>query len=142
MPENKEVYVLSDPLEEPTDELLRRILGEKYGWLEQIYLHAMPSNSNVTVEWKYYKDARQWLGRLLNRKDTICWIGILENAFRVTFYFNARHEHWIDTSNLPPEVRQEWKKTIGKKFRPISVLMEKSDDIELVKQLADLKIEK
>jgi hypothetical protein len=139
MAEPKEEYILTNPSEEPSDELLRIILGEKSGWLQQVYQDAMATGSGVTIVWKYYHDVRQWLCRLMNKKETICWIGILENTFRVTFYFSSRFESLIESSDLPAEVKEAWRQTGEKKFRPISVLMEKPGDIELVKQLIRLK---
>lgn len=139
---DKEVFVLSDPFAEPSEETLEEILGDKYGWLQQLRSYAMPPGSQVTETWKYYNDVKQWLSRFRHHKETICWIGILEGTFRVTFYFGSKCEHIIDASALPMEVKEAWHETRDKHFRPISVLMTESADLELAKQLTDLKMQK
>ena len=138
--ENKEVFVLSDPDKEPEQELLKKLLADRWFWLNSVLDHARTRRKAITEEWKYYQDARQWLFRITSKKETICWIGILHETFRITFYFSRKYETAIEKSDLPEIIKESWRQTEGKTFRPVSIKMEQEEDIDLACKLIDLKL--
>ncbi len=135
----KEVFILSDPFAEPTDEHLARVLGNKHEWWKTICAYAYSNHANVTEVWKFYNDVNQWLFRLQHRKETLFWIGVLEGTFRISFYFSSKYEPMIEASELPEEVKEAWRQTKGSKFRPVSIKMSNREEVEVACQLTDLK---
>lgn len=137
----KEIFILTDPLVEPTRESLSQVLGEKEAWWIQIRAYAMDEYPGITEIWRYYNDGKQWLYRLMLKKKTICWMAVMAGTFRVTFYFGQKAGSLILASNLPDHVKQDF--TDGPsygKIKAISVKMEERSDVELVLQLVDLKV--
>ena len=102
MPEN-ELLVLTDKLTLPTPELLSSILGEKSLWWDQIVNSVKADYKEVSEVWRYYNDGKQWLFRLMQKKKTICWIGVLKDTFKVSFYYGDKAESLIESSDLPDQ---------------------------------------
>ncbi len=137
----KETFILSDPMTEPTREFLAAVLQEKYRWWLEICDHVTVSYSHVTEVWKYYNDGKQWLYRLMQKKNTIFWIAVMAGTFRVTLYFPKKAEELIAGSALPDPVKAGFlaARSCGQ-IRPITLRMERASDVELVKQLVALKL--
>ena len=135
----KETFILADPTIEPTPERLQAILGPKYGWFTIICDHATDRYPQVNGTWRYYNDGKQWLFRLIKKKDTLFWTAVLAETFRITFYFPASMDTEIEASVLPEEVKELWRETSGSKFRHISLRMEHEDQVETACRLVDLK---
>lgn len=136
----KEDYILNDPLTQPTEELINQILGEKYDWLQQIIGHVRQKNHQAEGQWKYYNDVKQWLFRMMKKKDTIFWMALLPGTARITFYFPGSAEHLIIESNLPDKIKKMYLDTLDKKFHPISLTLDQIDNVSIICGLADLKI--
>jgi hypothetical protein len=138
----KEIFLLNDPFTEPTDKYLKDVLKDKYEWLQTIRKYTLDNHGKATEEWKYYNDVKQWLFRLKYKKETICWIGILPDTFRITFYFGNKFETVIDQSDLPESIKSEYMKTREQHYRPISLIMNELTDIVIVCKLIELKLSK
>lgn len=138
---NKEIFILSDPMVEPTPEFLKEVLKEKYDWWLEIRDHVTGSYPHVTEVWKYYNDGKQWLYRLMQKKNTIFWLAVMADTYRITFYFPKKAEALISGSGLPEQIRTDFltAHSYGQ-IRPISLKMERASDMELVRQLVALKL--
>jgi hypothetical protein len=137
----KETFILPDPMVEPTEEFLSAVLGEKYAWWQQIRDHATGNYRDVTELWKYYNDGKQWLYRLMQKKNTICWIAVMADTFRITFYFGLKATPIIEASALPDPIKADF--TTGKlygKIKAISIKMKEKADVTTACQLVDLKM--
>lgn len=137
----KEIFVFTDPSVEPSIELLSEVLGEKLTWWMHIRAYAIDNYPHVTEVWRYYNDGKQWLYRMLQKKNTIFWMTVVVDTFKVTFYFGQKAIPVIMESTLPEEVKQEFltNPSFGK-IKYISVRMADTSDVELVLQLVDLKV--
>lgn len=137
----KEVFILSDPMVEPSWEFLREVLGEKYNWWMEIRDHVTGTYPHITEVWKYYNDGKQWLYRLMQKKNTIFWLAVMVDSYRITFYFPKKAEGVISSSDLPEKVKSDFltARSYGQ-IRPISQRMESASDVELVTQLVALKL--
>ena len=139
---DNEVFILTDPFVEPTDDFLEKVLKDKFEWLKTIRKYAAENHQDVVEEWKYYNDVKQWLFRLKHKNETVCWIGILSDTFRITFYFGAKYEKLIEESDLPEKVKNEYRLTRDQKFRPISIRLGQLTDVVVACKLIDLKFVK
>lgn len=137
----KEISPLSDPGITPTEAFLEEVLNQKYDWLREICQYAITNHRQVSSSWQYYNDGKQWLYRLLFRKKTIFWLSVVQDTFRITFYFSGKAEPAILSSSLPEAVKSAYLETRGNKFRAISIRMQNPEEIILACQLIDLKIQ-
>ena len=133
--------VLSDESVQPTEELIFSIIGDKALLWKQTMSYLYENNRDITETWKYYKDGKSWLFRTLKKKSTIFWIRILEDTFRIAFWFADRLEPVIIQSDLPASLKKEYENARRfNKSRSIYIDMQDSGDLQNVKKLIDLKI--
>lgn len=133
--------VLSDETEVPNDELVFSIIGDKELIWKKTMAYLYDNNNDISEVWKYYKDGKSWLFRTIKKKKTIFWIKILDDTFRIAFWFANRLEPIILESKLPKSIKEEYQnaKTFNKS-RSIYIDVQDSKDFENIKTLIDLKI--
>jgi hypothetical protein len=133
--------ILKDKDIYPSDEVIFSIISNKRIVWETIMGYAH-ENYPVTIgEWKYYNDGKQWLFRLLLKKKTIFWISLVEDTFRITFYFGGKAESLIIESTLSENVKKEFlTREFSGPFRPVTIKIKDISDFDDVRKLIDLKI--
>lgn len=72
---------------EPTDEVLASVLGDVYGIYTEFISSITAEPLNLIPEWKYYKDARAWLCKIVFKRKTVSWMSVWTGALTVTTYF-------------------------------------------------------
>lgn len=133
--------ILNDKLVKPNDDLIFSIIGDRQLLWKQTMSYLYDNNKDVSEEWKYYNDGKSWFFRALKKKKTVFWIGILEDTFRISFWFAEKLEPIILQSNLPENFKSDYKNAKAfNKSRCIYVDMKDADDFENIKKLIDLKL--
>jgi hypothetical protein len=139
--EEKEKLVLTDKNVVPGDDLIFSILGDKKILWLKIMRYAHDNYKEITEEWRYYNDGKQWLFKMQQKKKTIFWIGILKDTFRITFYFGDKAEPLIENSDLPQGIKDDFR--ITKRFgslRAITTRMSGPSDLDNIFRLIDIKL--
>jgi hypothetical protein len=132
--------VLTDPTIQPTDELIFGIIGDNSVYWEKLVDYLYEKHLNISEEWRYYNDGKAWLYKAVRKKQTLYWIGVIKDTFRVTFYFGDKAEPVILESTLPDSIKEEFKN--GKRYsqiRAISIEVRSDDDFTNVVKLLELK---
>ena len=136
-----ETNILSDESVRPTDELVFSIIGDRELLWKQTMSYLYDNNNDISEAWKYYKDGKSWLFRALKKKKTIFWIRLVDDTFRIAFWFAEKLEPIIVQSELPDRLKEEYKSAKSfNKSRCIYIDMQDSGDLQNVKKLIDLKI--
>jgi hypothetical protein len=135
-----EPLVLSDKSVYPDDDLIFSIIGNNSVYWKKLMtsIHEIyPASEEV---WKYYNDGKNWLFRVILKKKTLFWIGVLKDTFRITFYFGDKAELAIAQSTLPEQIKTSFKdgRRYGK-LRGITIKVKSQDDIDNALILAALK---
>ena len=136
-----EPIVLTDPNVQPTEELIFSIIGENRVFWEKIVDHLYENHADITEEWRFYNDGKVWLYRALRKKNTIYWIGVQKDTFRVSFWISEKAIPMIESSDLPERIKEEYRN--AKPFnhsRCVTVIMVSDEDLENVIKLIDLKL--
>jgi len=134
-----EKMVLSDKSVIPTDDYIFSLIGDKKFHWQSIMSYAS-ENYNDTGSWNFYNDGKQWLFKLVNKKKTIFWSGILTGTFRITFYFGDKVEPLLAASDLPEKIKDEFKS--AKRYgavRAISLVINDLMDVGNVIKLIVIK---
>ena len=137
----KEILALSDKKIIPTDEYIFSIIGEKKILWQAIMQYLADNHKEASGTWNYYNDGKQWLFKMVRKKKTIFWATILENTFKITFYFGDKAELLIVNSDLPQNIKDSF--LTGKRYgkiRAISLKMNDLSDVEIVKKVIQIKI--
>jgi len=132
-----EPIVLTDPNVRPTEELIFSIIGENSVYWEQLVDYLYDKHFDIAEEWRFYKS---WLYRALRKKNTLYWIGVIKDTFRVSFWFGDKAEPVLLASTLAENIKEEFKnaKRYGK-LRAISIEMRTDEDLDNVLKLIELK---
>jgi len=125
----------------PDDNLVFGIIGDKSALWQDLMKQMHLKYPDIQELWNYYNDGKNWLFRMMRKKKTIFWIGILPDTFRITFYFGDKAESLIESSDLPASMKADFKngKRYGK-IRAISIEVAGAEDIENARKVADIKI--
>ncbi len=135
-----EKLVLGDKSVYPSDEILSSIFGDKMIIWQKIISYVKDNYKDITEEWRYYIDGKQWLFKMQQKKKTIFWAGVLKDTFRITFYFGNKAEPVIEGSNLPQKIKNNFRD--AKRFgtlRPISTIVGGGKDLDNILKLIDVK---
>ncbi|MEI8112243.1 MAG: DUF3788 family protein [Bacteroidia bacterium] len=136
-----EPIVLTDPNVEPNSDLIFSIIGDKYNYWQKIIDYLYENHQDITEEWRFYNDGKSWLYRTLRKKNTIYWIGIQKDTFRVSFWLSEKALPMIEASSLPDRIKEEYRN--AKPFnhsRCVTVIMNLDGDFENVLKLIELKL--
>lgn len=131
---------LSDKNILPTEDYIFSIIGEKRIFWQTIMNYLSITFKDIAGSWNYYNDGKQWLFKSVWKKKTILWAAILDNTFRITFWFGDKAEPVIEMSDLPQTIKDNFK--IAKKYgsiRSASIIIKDNTDVDNVLKLIDIK---
>jgi len=132
--------ILNDPSVYPTNEVIFSHIGE-YNVLWQRFLEgvhqAYPGSEEI---WRFYNDGKSWLFRFVLKKKTLCWIGLFNNTFRITFYFSDKATALIEAGSLPETLKDNYRNgPYFGKIKAITILVETDSDIDHALALAGIR---
>jgi len=140
MAEN-EKPVLGDKNIFPSDEFIQSIIGDKIISWQKLIRYVKDNYRDITEEWRYYNDGRQWLFKMQQKKKTIFWASILKDTFRITFYFSNKAESVIEESTVPQRIKDDFRNAprFGA-LRPITTIVNENQDLDNIIKLIDVKV--
>jgi hypothetical protein len=135
-----EPLVLTDKSVYPSDDLIFSIIGNNSVYWKEFLSAIRESFPDSEEVWKYYHDGKSWLFRVILKKKTLFWIGVLEDTFRITFYFGDKAEPVIEKSSLPEEIKTAFKngRHYGK-LRAITLKVQGREDVDNALIVAGIK---
>ena len=134
--------VLDAPEEFPTDDVLCQHLGRAMASWKALMTFIAEHESNLSGEWRYYRDGKRWLYMATYKKLTLCWATVSRGRFTTTCYFPDRAESAITESGLPASYIDQYLN--GERYgktRAISVDVRKLADLEATKQIMELRLQ-
>jgi hypothetical protein len=136
-----EPLVLTDIAVRPTEDLIFFIIGRNRVHWRRLIDCVRQKYPDTEEHWKYYIDGHSWLFRMIRKKKTLFWIGVLKDTFRVTFYFGDKAEPLIENSGLPKAMISDFKNgdRYGK-IRSITIRIERAEDIDNCLKLVDVRV--
>lgn len=130
--DNMEGPLLRDETEYPSDEVLARHLGRAKAAWDAFTDRLLVDVSDGALEWRYYRDGKSWLCKLVRKKKTVCWVSVWDGAFRTTFYFTARSGEEIDRLPIAQQLKDAYRTTSSGKLKPVTI------EVRTKKQLGDV----
>jgi len=137
-----EPMVLNDKSVMPNEEIVFSIIRDKRILWQKIMNYLHDNHADITEVWRYYNDGKSWLFRTLKKGKTIFWIRVLEDTFRIAFYFSDKAEIMIEQSDLPESIKNDFRD--AKRFNTtcgISIEMAESADADNAIKLIELKLQ-
>ena len=140
MPE-KEIILFSDPDIKPDEKLVFAKIGSKKKLWQALMSYMSDNYKESEGAWNYYNDGKRWLFRMVLKKKTIFWATVLEDAFRITFYFGGKAEPVIVASDLPDNAKQQF--LTGPRYgkiRAVTTPVNEIEDVRTVEKLVAIKV--
>jgi len=137
---NMEPLVLTDKTVFPSDDVIFSFIGKNREHWESLMKKIAELFPASEGQWNYYNDGKNWLFKMVYRKKTLFWIGILSDTFRITFYFGDKAESLISGSDLPDSLKQQY--LTGQRFgkiRAISFKVEDATQVDHAVKIAEIK---
>ncbi len=131
---------MTDPSVVPDDAIIKSLVGDKFALWDSVLSEAMATYSGISGEWRYYNDGKQWLFKMVLKKKTIFWASVLNDSFRVTFYFGGKYEDQVINSGIPSGLKKDFAEHKGfGKIKPVTVTLTEQADVNTVLELIGLK---
>ena len=123
--------VLSDPEVYPTDEVIFSHIGPKQNLWKSLFEALGDNFPELTPEWRYYNDGKNWMMKVLHKKKTIFWLSVWKDSFKITFYFSDKAADLIEQSDISDDLKTSFKdgKYYGK-IRGLTLDVEATSDID------------
>ena len=135
-----ETAVLTDPDVYPTTKVLHSHLGKASSAFESMLEFNHTQFPDFVERWRYYNDGKQWLFNVSRKKKTLFWLSVKDGSFRTSFYFNAKAAPYVPGSGIPNSLKEQFKKSAGKKFRAITTVIKTGRDLAAYRELLLLKM--
>ena len=118
----KDHLILTDPMVEPNDSILEKVLGMKFKTFENFI--SKINKNNLKLEWNYYNDQKCWLCKVLDKRKNMCWLSIWNIGFKLTFYFTEKTIDGVYELDINENIKNDAKKMkpVGK-LRPLLILI-------------------
>jgi hypothetical protein len=133
--------VLTDKNQFPTEKIIFSHLGKNKSLWVSVFDYIHSNYPELTEQWNYYNDGKSWLIKVTRKSKTICWVSLIKNSFRMTFYLNDKAEKAVMASSIPNEMKLQYqtgRKT--KKINGLTVIFKTKKDVEITKELIDIKL--
>ncbi len=125
---------LKDPEIFPSDEILRKALGQNvFSAYQELFETLSQAEFGLSHEWRYYNDGKAWLCKVSDRKKTIFWLSVWETFFKISFYFTEKTRTGISELNISNDEIRRFDQVV-----PIGKLIPLTLEIQNKVQLGDL----
>lgn len=133
--------ILTNRDEFPMEEIIFSHIGKSKVLWQSIFEFIHATHPDLSEEWRYYNDGKSWLLKVVKKTKTICWVSVLKNSFRMTFYFTDKAEPLILSSTISDELKEQFKN--GKhynKIRALTITFKYKKDVEYAKSIIAIKL--
>jgi hypothetical protein len=133
--------IFIDKTIEPSDKLLDEAIGNSHVLWQEIKSYIFKNYGETTEEWKYYGEKYGWTLKKILKKRNLFFLNPAKNFFNIAFVFGDRAVAVIEQSNLPSPIINEIKN--ARKYaegRGINIEVRSNEDVNIIKQLLDIKI--
>ena len=127
--------MLTDPEVSPTAELLEKILAGSYPAYEAMMASVTAPECGLEAQWRYYKDGKAWLCKMVFKKKTVFWLSVWDGFFKTGFYFVERHLRGIMDLDIDPQIKEALSKA-----KPFGTMYPVTMEMRNKEQIGDLLI--
>ena len=133
--------ILTDKNQYPTEKIIFLHIGKTKIFWKSIFNYIHENHPDFSEQWRYYNDGKSWLLKITKKSKTIFWLSIIQDSFRITFYFGDKAEPAIMESKISDRLKDKFRD--GKRFgkiRGLTLLMDNKQNIEYAKELILIKV--
>ncbi|WP_292009464.1 DUF3788 family protein [Chryseobacterium sp.] len=132
---NNPTLLLRDPEKKPSDQLFSNILSvELYYILMEIEKYI--KETELALEWRFYKDGNAWLGKVIHKKKTVFWLSLWEDCIKTSFYFTEKTRAGVLSLDIHRNILEEFAQEVPRgKLIPLILELKESNELEDFKKI-------
>lgn len=134
MKSDNETILLQEKEIEPTDKVLENALGKELFIIYQELIEIFTNEFSLGTQWRFYKDGKAWLCKIVYKKKTILWLSIWEGYIKTGFYFTEKTGTGVLELDIDNKIKAAFEEA-----KPVGKLIPLIMDINQEKQIEDLK---
>ncbi|MDX9853974.1 MAG: DUF3788 family protein [Tenuifilaceae bacterium] len=134
MSTNNDAILLREAEVEPTDKVLENALGKELFVTYKEVIGALTNEFGLEPQWRFYKDGKAWLCKVVHKKKTILWLSLWEDCIKTGFYFTEKTGVGVLELDIDSKIKE-----VFKEAKPIGKLIPLIIDINQHSQIEDLK---
>lgn len=92
----------------PTKEVLKNVLGESYQAFNELMNIISHGQFRLVKNCGYYNEGRSWLCKVCFKKKTVLWLSVLDNFFKVGFYFTEKNRKGIADLDIENKIKEDF----------------------------------
>lgn len=102
--EKNNAIQLTDENVFPDEIVLQTVLGTGY----PLYLELLQifRGRSLSLEWRYYRDGKAWLGKVQHKKKTVVWMSAWKGFIKATVYVPEREAAGLEDLDLPASTKK------------------------------------
>ena len=133
--------LLKDPEVELSEKVLRNEFGRWYSVYNEFVTEIQSDRFSFGTEWRYYKDGKAWLCKIVYKKKTVVWLSAWKTHFKLGFYFTEKTGAGICKLEIHEGLKSNYEnnKPIGR-LKPLIVEVSKQSQLSDVYALLNYKI--
>lgn len=139
-PENQNM-LLRDAATEPTDEVLEKTLGSEMHAVYKELIAIITDEFGMEYGWRFYKDGKAWLCKVVNKKKTIFWLSLWQGYIKTSFYFTEKTSSGVLELPIDKETKDRFEKTSpAGKLIPLILDIDNKSQLDDLRQIAAYKM--
>ena len=140
MKQENQMMLLRDAETEPTAEVLKNALGKEVFSVYKELMKIFTEEFGMDPLWRFYKDGKAWLCKVVFKKKTILWLSVWESFIKISFYFTKKTRPGIFDLEIEGEIKETFFKTgtIGKLI-PLTIDIERREQFKSLKEIIKYK---
>jgi hypothetical protein len=124
----------------PTKEVLQNVLGETYLVFNELMEIITNNQFRLVKKCGYYNEGKSWLCKVCYKKKTVFWLSVLDNFFKLGFYFNEKNGSGMANLEIGNNIKEDFNrlKKTGK-CKLLVIDMHRKEQINDVIKLIEYK---
>ena len=134
-------YLFLDKSTQPTEKQLEAAIADTYEYWIEIKNRITELYGETKGEWKFYSKKSGWTLKTLLKKRNLFFFQPYANYFSLTFVFGDKAVNVIEKSDVSEALKRVLRD--AKKYaegRGLSIDVESSEKVEIIKKLIEIKI--
>jgi len=94
----------------PTKEVMKNVLGESYLVFNELMEIITNNQFKLVKKCGHYKGGKYWLCKVCYKKKTVFWLSVLDNFFKVGFFFTEKNGSGMTKLDIENNIKEDFKR--------------------------------
>jgi hypothetical protein len=132
--------LLKDEKIYPDDQVIHAALGSVYSVYKEFMTRIQNESIGLAPEWRYYRDGKAWLCKIVYKKKTVLWLSLWQPFFKVVSYYTEKTIPGVYDLPIDEKIKESVRTgvRIGK-FIPVIIEVSQKEQLEDIYKIIEYK---